>query len=386
MSKKLCLVLSVILTTTMLLAACLPAAPTAAPVQPSAAPAATAAAPTTAAALPAGSSLKVGLVADTGGVKDQAFNQLAWEGVQKAAKAMGFQVKFSESPQPADYEKNIDAFAAEGYHVILTVGSQMGDATALKAKQYPNIQFAIVDHAFAPTQGSKSCDDTVKDCYSDGGLANVTSLMFAEDQAGFLAGVLAGGMSRSGFVCSVSSLRTPGSDRYVISFHEGAVWQAGPKMKAMNNYINIKTTDRNVPAFTDSTQGKETALRLIGKGCDVVFGVGGSAVSGVLLAAKESNLPAIGADVDEYNTDPEARPALLSSAMKHVDVAVYNYLKSVADGSVQAGIRTGTLQNGGIGLAPFHDWDSQIPAELKAQIQKASDGIKEGSIKMELGE
>ena len=95
-------------------------------------------------------------------------------------------------------------------------------------------------------------------------------------------------------------------------------------------------------------------------------------------------LPAIGAGVDEYNTDPEVKDALISSAQKNVDVAVYNYLKTVADGSVQAGISTGTLQNGGVGLAPFHDWDSKIPAKLKAQIQKASDGIKNGSIKIDL--
>src|SRR5512138_2595092 len=170
----------------------------------------------------------------------------------------------------------------------------------------------------------------------------------------------------------------------MISFFEGASWQAGPEMKFMNNYINIQTTDKNVPFSDDSTQGKETALKLIGNGCDVVFAIGGDAVNGALLAAKESNLPAIGADVDEYNTDPEVQSALIISAMKNVDVAVYNYLKTVADGSVKAGIITGTLQNGGVGLAPFHDWDSKIPADLKAQIQKASDGIKDGSIKIDL--
>jgi basic membrane protein A and related proteins len=112
------------------LAACAPAA---ASVQPTTAPAANAAASTTAAALPDGSAIKVGLVTDTAGVNDQAFNQLAWEGIQKASQEMGFQAKFIESRQPTDYEKNIDALATEGYNVIITVGSLMGDATALKA-------------------------------------------------------------------------------------------------------------------------------------------------------------------------------------------------------------------------------------------------------------
>jgi basic membrane protein A and related proteins len=209
--------------------------------------------------------------------------------------------------------------------------------------------------------------------------------MFAEDQVGFLAGVLGGGMSRSGFVCSVSNVRTPASDRYVISFRSGAVWQAGEmNIKSMNNYFNIQTTNKDIPSFTDSTQGKGTALRLMGQGCDVVFGVGGSAVQGALLAAKENYLPAIGADVDQYNTDPEVQSALISSAMKNVDAAVYNYLKPVANDSVKAGISTDTLQNGSVGLAPLHDWEGKVPADLKAQIQKASDGIKDGSVKMDL--
>ena len=168
------------------------------------------------------------------------------------------------------------------------------------------------------------------------------------------------------------------------SFFGGASWQAGPEMKFMNNFINAETMEANVPSSTDSTQGKETALKLIGNGCDVLFAIGGDAVNGVLLAARENNLPAVGADVDQYNTYPEAQSALISSAMKNVDIAVYNYLKSVADGSVQAGIRTGTLQNGGVGLAPFRDWEGKIQAGLKAQIQKASDGIMDGSITIDL--
>ena len=361
MSNKSYLVLSVLLAASVLVAACSPAAPTSVVTQSIPTQAATAA------ALPDASSIKVGLVTDIGGVNHQAFNQLAWAGIQKASTEMGFQTKYIESKQSSDYETNIDALAAEGYNVIITVGPPMGDATALKAAQYPNIKFAIVDNAYAIS-----------------GLSNVTSLMFAEDQVGFLAGVLAGGMSRSGFACSVSSLRTPASGRYMTSFFQGASWQAGPEMKFMNNYINIQTTEENVPSFTDSTQGKETALGLIGEGCDVLFAIGGDAVHGALLAAKENNLPAIGADVDQYNTDPEVQSALISSAMKNVDVAVYNYLKTVADGSVTAGISIGTLQNGGVGLAPFHDWDSQIPADLKSQIQQAIDGIKDGSIQINL--
>lgn len=167
-----------------------------------------------------------------------------------------------ESKQPSDYAQNTAALATTDSNVIVTVGSQMGDATALQAKRYPTIVFAIIDNAYAATNGSHACADTVTDCYADGGLTNVTSLMFAEDQVGFLAG----GMSKSGFVCSISSLKTPASERYVISFRAGAVWQVGENIRSINNYINIQTTSTDIPSFSDSTEGKEIAQRLIDDG------------------------------------------------------------------------------------------------------------------------
>ena len=157
----------------------------------------------------AAAKLKIGLVTDTGGVNDKSFNQSAWAGVEKAAKEFGYDVKFIESKQPTDYEKNIDQFATEKYDVVITVGFLMGDSTAAKAKQYPNIKFAIIDNSYYPTKDSAACPDTVKDCYADGGLKNVTSLMFEEDQVGFLAGVLAAGVSKKGTICTVLRYGNP---------------------------------------------------------------------------------------------------------------------------------------------------------------------------------
>ncbi len=314
--------------------------------------------------------LKVGLVTDVGGVNDKSFNQSAWEGTQKAAKELGWEAKFIESKQPTDYEKNIDQFATEKYDVIITVGFLMGDATAIKAKQYPNIKFAIVDYAYFPTKGVAYCDDTKKDCYDDGGLKNITSLMFQEDQVGFLAGVLAGGMTKTGVVCTVSGMEIPPVVRFVVGFQNGAKW-IKPDVKPLNVYI---------PSFTDPAKGKETAQSMIAQGCDVVFGVGGNTGNGGLLAAKEKGLMAIGVDVDQYNTYPEVKDALLSSAAKNVDVAVYNFLKSVNAKTVKAGILTANLQNGGVGLAPFHDWDSKIPQSVKDKIKQATEDLKSGKL------
>jgi len=257
--------------------------------------------------------LKIGLVTDTGGVNDKSFNQSAWAGVQKAVTDLGAEATFIESKQTTDYEKNIDTFATEGYDVIITVGYLMGDATAVKAKQYPDIDFAIIDSSYSPTAGSTYCDDTITDCYKDGGLTNVTSLMFQEDQVGFLAGVLAAGMSTTGTICSVAGMEIPPVQRYVIGYQNGAKWYNS----------SIQTLNVYIPSFTDPATGKEDGVSMISQGCDVVFGVGGNTGNGGLLAAQEAGLMAIGVDVDQYNTYPEVQSALISSAMKNVDIAVF---------------------------------------------------------------
>ncbi len=318
----------------------------------------------------AGGKLKVGLVTDTGGVNDKSFNQSAWAGVQKAVTDFGIEANYIESKQPTDYEKNIDQFATEKYDVVVTVGFFMGDATAAKAKQYTDIKFAIVDNAYFPTAGSTACADTVKDCYDDGGLKNVTSLMFQEDQVGFLAGVVAAGMSKTGTICSVAGVEIPPVVRFVVGYQNGAKWLK-PETNALNVYI---------PSFTDPAKGKETAISMIGQGCDVIFGVGGNTGNGGLLAAKEQNLMAIGVDVDQYGTYPEVAGALLTSAAKNVDVAVYEYLKTVVNKTDKPGIVTANVQNGGVGLAPYHDWETQIPQEVKDKVAEALAGLKDGSI------
>jgi len=122
--------------------------------------------------------------------------------------------------------------------------------------------------------------------------------MFQEDQVGFLAGVLAAGMSKSGVICSVSGMEIPPVQRFVIGYQNGAKWMKSDIKTPLNVYI---------PSFTDPAKGKETGQSMIGQGCDVVFGVGGNTGNGGLLAAKEKGLMAIGVDVDQYNTYPRSR-------------------------------------------------------------------------------
>ena len=307
--------------------------------------------------------IKIGLVTDVGGVNDKSFNQSAWIGVQKAIKELGVQGKYIESKQVTDYEKNIDAFATEGYNMIITVGFLMGDATAKKAQEYPNIQFAIIDYGYFPAK--KGDPDPYKT-----NLKNVTSLLFAEDQVGYLAGVLAGCMSKSGVIGSVSGMEIPPVIRYVTGYQNGAK-SVNPKIKTLNQYI---------PSFIDPATGKEVGLSMINQGADVIFGVGGNTGNGGLLAAKEKGKMGIGVDVDQYYTYADVKDILITSAMKNVDVAVYNAIKAAAAGTLKPGIMLSSIKNDGIGLAPYHDWDSKIPQKCKDAVETAKQGLKDGSI------
>jgi basic membrane lipoprotein Med (substrate-binding protein (PBP1-ABC) superfamily) len=159
--------------------------------------------------------------------------------------------------------------------------------------------------------------------------------------------------------------------RFVVGYQNGAKWIKSDIKQPLNVYI---------PSFVDPAKGKETGQSMIGQGCDVVFGVGGNTGNGGLLAAKEKGLMAIGVDVDQYLTYPEVKDALISSAAKNVDAAVYNYLSTVKGGTSKAGILTANLKNGGVGLAPYHDWDSKIPAAVKDKIKAATEDLKAGKI------
>ena len=184
--------------------------------------------------------------------------------------------------------------------------------------------------------------------------------MFQEDQVGFLAGVVAAGISKSGTVCTVSGMEIPPVVRYVVGYQNGAKW-VNPSVKALNVYI---------PSFTDPAKGKEAGQTMIGQGCDVVFGVGGNTGNGGLLAAKEKSLMAIGVDVDQYLTYPEVKDALVTSAMKNVDVAVYEYLKSVVGRRVEGRHLHRQSPERRRGPGSVSRLGEQGPAGVKDKVQK----------------
>jgi basic membrane protein A len=326
------------------------AAPTTpAPVQPAA---------TDVPAQPVEKAFRVGLVTDVGKVDDKSFNQSAWEGAQMAEKELGAEIKYIETTDPKDYEKNISTFADEGYDVIVTVGFALGEATQAAAKKYPNVKFIGVDQFQAET------------------VPGVAGLNFPEDQAGFMAGALAALMSKSGQIGAVLGTdAVPPVWRFGEGYKAGALY-ANPDIKLNVVYHNDVGFDKT---FVDPEWGKTTALSMIDKGADVIFGAGGKTGNGALLGGVEKGIPVIGVDTDQYLTVPEAQSVLLTSAMKLIVPGVFNIIKDYAGGKWTDGNVYGQAA-----LAPYHDWDSKVPADVKAKVDEITTKLQAGELKTDV--
>ncbi len=307
---------------------------------------------------------KIGVVIDAGGESDKSFNEYTLKGAREAAQAANLDFAYVGSEIGGDFEQQIEKLITDGTDLVVTVGFRQGDATAKSARRHPDVKFAILDHSYFPGSG---CLETVSDCYTaEGGLSNVTSLMFAEDEVAYLAGVLAGCMTKTGTVATVAGVEIPPVVRFVTGFQNGAR-SASPDVVTLQQYV---------PDFNDPATGKVVGQGFIRQGADVIFGAGGNTGNGGLLAAKEAGVMAIGVDVDQYFTYPEVAEALLTSASKNVDVAASAAVKSFAEGQLAPGIRLADLNNGGVGLAPYHDWESKIPRECKDKVEAAEQAIK----------
>lgn len=287
-------------------------------------------------------SLAVAVVLDEAGDNDNAFNEFTLKGAREASEDLGLKFDYVVS---SDYEADIAGFASKGYDLIITVGFLMTEATENVARANPGIHFAIVDVDYP------SYDE----------LPNITSLTFAENQAGYLAGVLAGCMTETNVIGSVSGMELPPVVRFVTGFQEGAR-SVNPDVVTLNEYV---------PDFNDPVKGLEIGNEFISQGADVIFGVGGNTGNAGLKAACEAGAMGIGIDVDQYYTLEEVSGCLISSAMKNVDVAAGQAVRDFVSGKLGSGIRKATVANGGIALAPYHDWEARVSSECKMLVDEA---------------
>lgn len=339
----------------------------------SAAPAASAEAPA-ASAEPAASEpaamMKACQVTDVGGVDDKGFNQKAYKGVTDAAGQLGVEAVVLESQAETDYAPNIQAFVDQGCSVIVTVGFLLGDATKEAANANPDIPFTIVDYA-----------------YADGDITNnnVLGQVFNTDEAAFLAGYLAAGMSKSGKVGTFGGVNIPPVTIFMDGFYYGV-----QKYNADNGTkVEVLGWDPKSKKglFTENFEklddGRTFAQNLVDEGADIVMPVAGPVGLGSAALASElgtDKLMIIGVDSDQFESDTANQKVYLTSVLKNMDVTTFNAIKAVVDGTFEGGVTVGTLANGGVGLAPFHEFDGTVPQELKDQIETLKAGIIDGSV------
>ncbi len=306
--------------------------------------------------------IKVGMVSDVGGIDDASFNQNTWDGLQRAQDELGVQAQFIESQAQADYEKNITELAEQDYDLVFTVGFLLGDATVKMAPEYPDLHLAGIDQWYDPP------------------VDNAVAIIFAVDQASFPIGYLAAAWAdmqdpADPMVAHVSGMQIPPVEQFNVAYEAGVNYYNEQKGK------NVRFSGVYVGDFEAADQGKIVGNSLIDEGADVIFGVGGKTGNGGLAAAKERGKWGVGVDVDQYYTLPNEKDILITSTMKRLDNAVFGVTEAELAGEFPGGgVYVGTLENGGIGLAPFHDFEDQIPDELKKEIEAILEGIKAGEI------
>ncbi|NNE81471.1 MAG: BMP family ABC transporter substrate-binding protein [Silicimonas sp.] len=308
-------------------------------------------------------------VTDTGGIDDNSFNQTAWKGVQDAQDAFGVEGRFLESQAETDYDANINSLIEGDCDVIITVGFLLGDATEKAAKANPDQPFSIVDFAYDPV------------------IPNVLGQVYATNQAAFLAGYLAAGMTQTKILGTFGGINIPPVTIFMDGFVKGANhWNAEKGDSVMVLGWDLETREGLFTNnFDNLDDGRAFAQNLYDEGADIVLPVAGPVGLGSATLADElgiDRLKIIGVDADLYFTDTERQHVYLTSITKRMDATVAQVIEATMKGEFEGGLLVGTLENGGVDLAPLHDMEDLVPDELKAELEALRAGIIDGSIKV----
>ena len=324
---------------------------------------------------------KVGLVTDVGTLEDKSFNEASWVGAQAGAKVLGGTSSNIVTKAPADYATNIKTFVDQGYGTIVTVGFAMGDATTAAAKQYPKVKFIGVDQGVCIDETGKS--DPTFACKGDPKtlLPNYQGLVFKEDQVGYLAGVLAGSVSKTGVIGTVGGINTiPAVVRYINGYRNGA---ASVGIKPENVKVAYVSTDIT-KAFNDPGTGKSIAEQMIGQKADAIFQVAGLSGAGAIQAACAApNVIGIGVDVDQSKSLTGDVKCVLTSAEKKLVDAVTAAIKKIGDKTDVGGtaVWDASTTPVGVGLSPFQGtYTDLVTPEIQAKIDAALAGMKDGTV------
>jgi basic membrane protein A and related proteins len=341
MSKKFSVLLAVVLIATLALSAC----------QSPATPAAS------------DDGIQVCQVTDTGGIDDRSFNATAWRGVERAQEELGVEGRYLESQQQTDYERNLDAFIEQGCELIVPVGFLLEEATRNSAQANPDQNYAIVDVVYDPA------------------LPNVLNLAFDTDEAAFLAGYLAAGMSQTGSVGTFGGIPIPPVTIFMDGFYMGVQYyneQKGANVQVLG--WNPATPDQGLFTgnFESTDDGRTLGETLMGEGADVIMPVAGPVGLGTAAAVQErGNAWIVGVDTDWTISSPQYADIILTSVNKNMDVAVFDAAEAIVNGTFEGGTYLGTLENDGVGLGTTA---ASVPQELLDEIEQIRAEIIAGNI------
>jgi basic membrane protein A and related proteins len=299
---------------------------------------------------PAEKQLKIGLVTDVGGLNDRSFNQLANEGLEKAKADLGVEGRVLISKTNSDYVPNLSTLAQQKFDLVIGNGFLMADAMNTVAEQFPDTNFAIIDVDTTTLKAKPT---------------NVMGLLFKEQEAGYLVGYMTGLYLKDnggGTAGSVGGLKIPPVDHYIAGYQAG-VKAANPDADVVNGYSQ---------KFDDPAPCKELALNQIAEGAKVIFQVAGGCGLGALDAAKEKSMQGIGVDADQAYLGDH----IMTSALKKVDVAVFNSIQSVSDGSFKGGNTVFDVKSGAVGVGDTNE----TGAKYAAQVQEIQDQISSGEL------
>jgi basic membrane protein A len=301
---------------------------------------------------------KVGLVTDIGGLNDRGFNHLADVGLEKAKHDLGIQGDVKESKSGDDYVPNLQGFASQGYDLVIAVGFLMAQSVGTVAANFPNTKFAIIDATPSDAKGNTLPE------------TNVSSLLFKEQEAGALVGVIAGMYEKSGGdpkkshnISAVGGIKIPPVDHYIAGYQWAAAME-DPSIKVQVGYSND---------FADPAKCKAVANSQIAAGSDIVFQVAGGCGLGALQAAGEKGVWSIGVDTDQTSSDK----SVIASAMKRVDTATFTAIQSVVNGTFKGGVTSFSLSNGGVDFAVGN---MTLPDNIKAEVATVEGKIKAGTV------
>lgn len=319
----------------------------------------------TAATTEEGSAFKVGMVTDTGGVDDRSFNEVSWNGLQQASDELGFEATVLESQQQTDYATNLSQLVDQNYNMIVTVGFLLGEDTMTYAQDNPDTLFAIVDFAY------------------DEPPANLKGLTFDTDEAAFLAGYASAAMTQTGTVGMFGGLEIP----TVTIFMDG--YAAGVNYYNEQNGTDVQVLGRDLFAgnFESTDDGRRIGEDLLSEGADIIMPVAGPVGLGTAAAVQDAANGAmlVGVDTDWCVSSEEFCPIMLTSVMKNIDVAVHDVTVKAFNGDTENWNEpyVGTLDNDGVAIAPFHEFENQVPEGLQSDLDNIRQMIIDGEIDVE---